>query len=40
MKVLIIGTIFCVSSIVLIWIKTWRKVKRIREQIEKDFWNV
>lgn len=40
MEFLIFGTLFCISSIIVLWYKTWKKVDRIREEIEKDFYNI
>lgn len=40
MEFLIFGTLFCISLIIVLWYNTWKKVDRIREEIEKDFYNI
>ena len=40
MEILIVGTLFCISAIVVLWCRTWKKVDRIMEEIEKDFYNL
>lgn len=40
MEILIAGTLLCISSIIVLWYRTWKKVDRIREEIEKDFYNI
>ncbi len=40
MEFLIFGTLFCISLVIVLWHKTWKKVDRIREEIEKDFYDI
>lgn len=40
MEILIVGTLFCISTIIVLWYRTWKKVDNIREEIEKDFYNI
>lgn len=40
MEILIAGSLFCISAIIVLWYRTWKKVGRIREEIEKDFYNI
>lgn len=39
MEILIVGALFCISAMIVLWYRTWKKVDRIREEIEKDFYN-
>lgn len=39
---IIIGAavIFLITSIVMCWIRTWKKIKRIREEIERGLYDI